>query len=91
MSFVGRVLIREMGPQVAGPHRAQEGVADGVGQDVGIGMAQQPQGMRDFHPSQDQGAPCHQPVGVIPQADSHVFSSAAWKRWPRPAAGLPGW
>ena len=78
--FVGRVLIREMGSQVAGPHCAQKGVADGVRQDIGVGMAQQPLGMRDFHPSQDQGAPRHQPVGVIPQADSHAFSSAAVKR-----------
>ena len=69
-----------MGPQVAGPHRPQEGVPDGVAQNVGVGVAQQPLGMGDFHPSEDQKASRHQPMGVIPQADSHAFSSAAGRR-----------
>ena len=37
----GRVMIREVAAQVTGAHGAQEGVADGVAQDVGIGMPQQ--------------------------------------------------
>ncbi len=64
--LVGRVLIREVAAQVAGPHRAQEGVANGVAQDVGVGVAQEPQ-MRECPPPPGSGGAPPQTVGVIPR------------------------
>jgi hypothetical protein len=48
-TFVSRVGIGKMSPQVAGAHCPQESVPDGVDEDVGIGVPGQPQGMGYFH------------------------------------------
>lgn len=41
-----------------------------MGQGVRIGMSQQPQVKGDGHPAQHQGPACHQPVGILPIAQT---------------------
>src|SRR6266849_9960264 len=45
--------------------RAKEGITDGVHQHIGVGMAVQPLGVRDFHPAQNEFAVFDQWMDVI--------------------------
>jgi hypothetical protein len=60
-----RVGIGEKVPDVAFPQRAQDGVADGVHERVGIGMPVQALAVGDFHPAQDQLASLRQRMHIV--------------------------
>ena len=57
-----------MHPFVTQGGSAQQGVHDGVDQDVAVAVAGQPVGVGYFHAAQDQPAACFQGVGVEPDA-----------------------
>ena len=50
---------------VACANSAENGIAEGVHQHVGIGMAFQAFGMRDIHAAKDEFAPFDQGVNVV--------------------------
>jgi len=54
-----------MAPDVPSPDCAQKGVRDRVEHGVGIGMARQTPGVRDFDPTQDQPSTGDQRMDVI--------------------------
>jgi hypothetical protein len=57
---------------VAQPGRAQQGIGDGVQQHVGIGMAEQAEGMGDGHAADDEFAAGNESVDVIALADADL-------------------
>ena len=68
------VGIREVLPDVAQSRCAQHSVHDGVGQHVGVGMAQQALLIRDLHTAQDQLAALHETMNIITMTNAHRFS-----------------
>ena len=65
------VGVGEMLADVAQPRRAEEGVGDGVQDDVGVGMAEQAAGVVDPDPAQDQRPPLDQPMRVVTDPHPH--------------------
>lgn len=63
-----RRRVGEMPPDVAEGGRPQQGVTDGVGEHVAIGMADRTFLKRDPHTAQDQLAACHESVKIVPNA-----------------------
>jgi len=52
--FVLRIALREVPPDVTEPRRAEQGIADRVRQDIGIGVPHEAQLISDLHPAQDE-------------------------------------
>ena len=67
----------------AAVRRAQEGIHQGMGHHVCIGVPQQPQVVRNLHPAQNQFPAGHQPVYVIAMSDSHRPILSAKMAWPQ--------
>ena len=67
---VGRVRVREMGPDVAQGERAQKRVTDGVQQHVRVAVPQQSFFMGYFHAADDAVAARYQFMNVKTGADS---------------------
>ena len=63
--------------------RPQEGIHQGVGHHVCIGVPQQPQVVGNLHPAQNQFPAGHQPVYVIAMSDSHRPILSAKMAWPQ--------
>ena len=57
---------------IAQPGGAQEGVGDGVADDVGIRVADQAPGMVDPHSAQQERPPLGQAMCVVPDSDPHL-------------------
>ena len=58
---------------ISGGQGAHDGVADGVQQDVGVGVAEQAEAIGDLHAAENQLPFLHQAVDVIPVTDAdHV-------------------
>ena len=68
------VGIREVLPDVAQSRCAQHSVHDGVGQHVGVGMAQQALLIRDLHTAQNQLAALHETMNIINEEISGYFA-----------------
>lgn len=68
--FPARRRVGEMPPDVAESARPQQGVTDGVGEHVAIGMADRTFLKRDPHTAQDQLAACHQSVKIVANAST---------------------
>lgn len=69
---VGRISRREMGSLVAQPGGAEEGVHQGVDQNIAIAVTGQSAVVGDRRAAQHQGAPGGQGVGVDADADTVV-------------------
>ena len=65
-----RIGIREIMPDVASAHGAQQRVADRVAQRICIAMPIEALVMRDIDPSEDQLASFHQAVHIVSITDS---------------------
>ncbi len=63
--FVLGVVVGEMFADVAESGSTQQGVTDGVEQHVGIGMAEEPQGVGYFNAAEPQGTVGNQLVYVV--------------------------
>ena len=70
--FVAWVGVGEMFPDVSFRNGPENGVGDGVQQNVGVGVTEKALVVRDVHPSQDQPASFHQAVHVITMSYTHV-------------------
>ena len=62
---------RKVRSDVAEVGRTQEGVHDGVGESIPVAVAEQPLGEGDVDSPQQEGAPLHQPVRIVANADAH--------------------
>jgi hypothetical protein len=61
-----------MNPDVAQTGGAQDRIADGVDQRVGVGMPEQPLFPGNADPAENESAFLHQPVKIKTDACSHV-------------------
>ena len=68
---IGGIRVRELPADVALADGAENGVADGMDQDVGIRMAQKPLFVRDLLPTQNKPSSHREAVAVIAETDSH--------------------
>ena len=68
---VGGIRVRELPADVTQTRGAQDRVADGMDQDIGIRMALKPLFVRDFHPAQNQPSSGRKTVAVVAETDSH--------------------
>ena len=68
--FPFRIMVGKMMSQVAQPRRPQQGIADGVKQNVGVGMAGESQWMGNIDTADHAATPRFQPMYVISGADS---------------------
>ena len=50
---------------------AQNGIADRMGEDIGVGMALESEFGRDLHAAQHKFAVRNQPMNIISHSDSH--------------------
>ena len=60
---------REVGAEVAEPGGAEHRVDHGVGDDVGVGVALEPQVVLDLDPAEHQPPPGGEPVAVVADPD----------------------
>ena len=60
---------------IAQSQRAQQGVHNGVGEHVGVGVAQKTLFIRDIHPAQNEPTFLRQLMYVVAVADPHGASS----------------
>ena len=51
---------------------AQESIADGMRQDIGIGVPVETRSMRNFDPAENQLPPRFEGMNIVPYSDSHV-------------------
>ncbi len=72
-----RIGIGEEGAQVAGGRGPQDGVNDGMGDGVRVGVAEQPLLEGDPLAAEDERPPLDQPVGVVPDADADQAATPA--------------
>ena len=68
---IGGVRIGKLPADIAGADGAQDRIADGVDQDVRVGMAQESPLEGDPLPAQDELSARHKTVAVITETDSH--------------------
>jgi len=59
-----------MAADITGGKGAEDGVAEGMGDHVGIGMAGKPQAVRDFYTGENELPTGDKAVGVIAVADT---------------------
>ena len=71
--LIGRVRVREQLADVPQGRGPQQGVGNGVGQHVRVGVAQQPFLKGHLHPAQDELAPLHQLMHVVAASHTHGF------------------
>lgn len=77
-----RIGIGEPGADVAKPGAAEQGVSTGVGDDIGIAMAEQGARAGEHHPTQDQGTlgVVHPRVGVEAVPDAQCWHATTLPR-----------
>jgi hypothetical protein len=61
-------------PDVAQPRGAEQRVAHGVDQHIGVGMPSESFLVRNFHAADDEPAPGHQRVSIKPLSNPHQIS-----------------
>lgn len=64
------VRVREVFPDIPQGQASQQRIHDGMGQNIGVGMAQKSHRMRDFHTSEDQFPALSPTVYIISYSDS---------------------
>jgi len=64
-ALVARVGIGKMAADIAQRHGAEQGIGDRVQQRIGVGMPEQPRGMRYLDTAEDELATCDQLVNVV--------------------------
>ena len=74
----GLIRIGKIRPDIAEPGGSQQGVHDGMDDDVGIGMAIEAPFKGNLDAAQDQAPPFFQAVDVIARTDALDFPSVAW-------------
>jgi hypothetical protein len=72
------VRVREMSSDVAGAERAKDGIGDGVGKNISIGVSLKSAVVRNLDAAENEFAPAHQTMRVITDAAAkraHNFKS----------------
>src|SRR3989344_321873 len=78
--LVLRIGIGKMPADSAEPGGAEAGIADGMNENVGVGMAVQSLAVRDFHAAENQIAPGDQRMHVVTMTDAyHAFPCCCFK------------
>ena len=67
-----RVGVRKQAADVALARRPEQGVDDGVDEDVAVGVPEQARGVRDLDAAQNERPPLDEPMEVVAQTDSSV-------------------
>jgi len=68
-SLERRIRVREMGSNVALPHRAEQGIHQGVKKHIGIGMARKADVAGNMKPTKNQFPARHQAMNIETLAD----------------------
>jgi hypothetical protein len=69
-TVIAFVRIRKVRSDIPQPGRAEEGIAQSVSEDIGIGIPEEPFRIRNPHSTEDKRAFRHQTVKIEPQADT---------------------
>ena len=68
--MIAFVRIRKVRSDVPKSGCAEEGIAQGVSEDIGIGMTEEPLVIRNPHPAEDERAFPHQTMKIEPHPDT---------------------
>ena len=69
-AFEARIGIGKMFPDVPQARSTEQRIADGVQENIGIGMAIKPFFKRDIYPAQNEFSPGRKPMNIVPKADA---------------------
>jgi len=76
-SGIGRIGVGEVAANVTLAQGAEDGIHYGMGQHIGIRVAEQAGGVRDIDPAEDEPAALHQAVHIVTVTDSHASPSCS--------------
>ena len=75
-TLIGRIGVGKKLPDIPGTSSAQDGICQGMSQDVGIGMTEQPFIVRNIDPADNTSAPFHQTMDIVAVSDAKLRGHA---------------